>query len=161
MCGAGCGAVALVVGAHEAVHSLSAVSKIAGAGVGTSALKANALETVPRDGTPVSPLACVLEAGAHEVALGSPAVLTAGTQKACAGNGAGGGACALIAAPVACTLDASDATVHEAVLGLPAVPTAGVQKMCAGDGAGGDGSASALKPNVHEIALDAQMSGAT
>ena len=144
MAGANDGASALD---EAGVHEIALGAQIAGAGVGTGTLKADALETAPRDGTSVAPLACVLEAGAHEAALGPPAVLTAGTQKACASNGAGGGAGALEAgvheaalsdgtsvAPVACALDAS---VHEAGLGTPAVPTAGAQKACAGDGAGG------------------------
>ena len=82
MAGANDGASALEAGVHE----IELGAQMVGAGVGTGTLKADALETASRDGTSLAPLAYVLEAGAHEAALGPPAVLTAGTQKACASN---------------------------------------------------------------------------
>ena len=91
MAGANDGASALEAGVHE----IALGAQMAGAGVGTGTLKTDALETAPRDGTSVAPLACVLEAGAHEAALGTPAVPTADAEKACAGDGAGGSASAL------------------------------------------------------------------
>ena len=122
-------------------------------------LEAGVHEAALSDGTSAAPVACAFDASVPEAVLGIPAVPTAGAQKACTGDGAGGGGSALVAS-VHVAVPSNGVSVaqldgaHEVAHGLSAVPTAGAHMVGAGDSAG------ALKAIVHEIAIDAPMAGA-